>query len=126
MFSFLIFGVRRPAVALLPRYKSNTAYFNKATPSRRTPKPHCGLSGLLGRAVSGLDERDGSDRGDSERDGSEREGSEREGSEREGSEREGSEREGSEREGSDLGASERGDSERLGSERGDSDRDGGS
>ncbi len=116
MFSFLIFGVRRPAVALLPRYKSNTAYCNKATPGRRTPKPHCGLSGLLGRAVSGLDERDGSDRGDSERDGSEREGSEREGSEREGSEREGS----------DLGASERGDSERLGSERGDSDRDGGS
>ena len=114
MFSFLLFGGRRPAFALFPHRNSNTAQCNKATSGRRTPKPHCGLSGLLGRAVSGLDERDGSDRGDSERDGSERDGSERDGSERDGSEREGS----------DLGASERGDSERLGSERGDSDRDG--
>ena len=114
MFSFLINPDNSLECDGLPSlcYRSRraiTAPCNKATPGRRTPKPHCGLSGLLGRAESGLDERDGSDRGDSERDGSERDGSEREGSEREGS---------------DLGASERGDSERLGSERGDSDRDG--
>jgi hypothetical protein len=100
--------MRRPAVALLPRYKSLTLQQSHASWSH-SKSLYCGLSGLLGRAVSGLDERDGSDRGDSERDGSERDGSERDGSEREGS---------------DLGASERGDSERLGSERGDSDRDG--
>jgi len=96
--------VRRPAVALLQRYKSHHCPVTKRRQVVALQKTHRGLSGLLGRAVSGLDERagserDGSDRGDSERDGSEREGS-------------------------DLGASERGDSERLGSERGDSDRDG--
>ena len=37
MFSFPIFRVRRTAVALLLRYKSNTAHCNKARPGRRKP-----------------------------------------------------------------------------------------